>query len=87
MTDRVETILDEMRFNVYSFGKWVGFMVNVPVDVLQSAAESLARSVAAAEGLSPVETEALVAKAIERLNADYQYKIDLANETPRLKGN
>jgi hypothetical protein len=86
MTDRIEALLDEMKFNVYALGDWAGFMVNVPVDALQSAAESLARSVAAVEGLSPDETEALVAKATQRLNADYQLKTDIANETPRLKG-
>lgn len=86
MTDRIETLLDEMKFNVYALGDWAGFMVNVPVDALQSAAENLARAVAAAEGLSPEDTEALVAKAVQRLQSDYQRKIDIANETPRLKG-
>lgn len=86
MTDRIETLLDEMKFNVYALGDWVGFMVNVPVDALQSAAENLACAVAAAEGLSPEDTEALVAKAVQRLQSDYQRKIDIANETPRLKG-
>lgn len=85
MTEKIEALLDDMVFEVYSLGSWSGFMVSVPIGAFDAAAKGLAQAVAAHEGLTPAETEMLMTGAVKRLKSDHAHKVEIAKDTPPMK--